>query len=468
MLSSTRSARQITDATRIALRNSAPSHFSSAISKETLEKAFAATLPESRRECGAFRSDVVLFEFLAQTLHEDASCRSAVARICAERLARGMPPCAAHNASFCKAREKLPLALLETLSRSCAKSLDLMTPKSWTWHDRTVKIIDGTTVSCPDTPANRAAFPQHHRQAPGLGLPAIRVVAMTSLATGALVDASFGKAYGEGKGEMSYARDLLRSVSPGDVVVADRYFCAFFFIAPLLAAGADFVGRLGNGRRKADFRRGDRLGPKDHVIEIAKSDRGAGVSPELIGRLPETIRLREVEVAFKTPSGRRRKIVIVTTLLSAKNYSRDELAELYRQRWHMELDLRAIKQVMHMDLLRCRTPNMIAKEIWAHLLAYNLIRKIMADAGYRHSCQPRELSFKASMQAIKAVMPHWSRATRRERRDWYGTLLRLVASQRVPKRPGREEPRQIKRQPKKFEMLKRPRTRAVELANATS
>lgn len=465
---STRSTRQATAATRIVLRDSSSSHFSSALSKDDLERALAADLPETRRDCGSFPSDVALFAFLTQTLHDDPSCRAAVARISADRMAKGLVPCAAHNSSYCKAREKLPVALLEKLCRHCGAALEELTPKKWRWHGRTVKIIDGTSVACPDTPVNRDAFPQHHAQAPGLGLPAIRIVAMTSLATGALVDAAFGRAYGDGKGEMAYARDLLRSVSPDDVVVADRYFCAYYFIAPLLQTGADFVGRLGNGRRKADFRRGVRLGPKDHVIEIEKSKRGVGISADAAGNLPETLRLREVEVVVKTPTGRRKKFVIVTSLLSAEDFPREDLADLYRQRWQMELDLRSIKQVMHMDLLRCRTPAMLAKEIWAHLLAYNLIRKLMADAGFRHGIPPRELSFKATVQITKAVMPHWTHASRQTRRAWYGEMLASIASQRLPKRPGRVEPRQIKRQPKKFVMLEKPRTRATELARASS
>jgi hypothetical protein len=429
--------------------------FAKAFAAPALERIFEDESREEARECGPFATEVTLFAFLSQVIDDDPSCAAAVGRINAERMASGKRPCSTHNSSFCKARERLPLALLTRLCHQCSESLENDVPNAWLWHGKHVKVIDGTMLTAPDSIENRRAYPQHHGFKSGLGFPTVRLVALTSLATGAVLDCELGPSCGIGQGELSLGHRLLRSVSKGDVVVGDRLYPGFPFIGELLERGADFVGRLAN-RSPLDFRRGKRLGPHDHLVSWKKG-RSQCIDEAALAALPDEIVVREVIVTVESPGKKTRHLRLVTTLLSRNEYPPEALAELYFRRWHIELDFRAIKQVLHMDVLRCQTPSMLCREVWAHLLAYNVVRKLMAMAGHAHDVEPRRLSFKAALQTLKAYKTLWASGATNTRDDWLDDVLRAIAQNRVGNRPGRSEPRQIKRNPKTYDMLKKPR-----------
>jgi hypothetical protein len=404
---------------------------------------------------------VTLWTFLSQVLSPDHSCREAVARLIAFRVARGEKPCGPETGSYCKARQRLPLKVLTDLVRGTGQQLDEQATDAWTWNGRRVQLVDGSTVSMPDTAANQQAFPQPRTQKAGVGFPLARLVAVISLATGAVRDLALGPYQGKQTGETALFRALWDRFIPSDIVVGDRYFASFFGIAPLLARGVDGLFRM-HQRRNYDFRRGRRLGVEDHVVRWTKPSRPEWMDEALYAQLPEELLIRELRVKVQRAGFRVEELVLVTTLLDPQEYSKEEVADLYLKRWNIELDLRSIKSVMKMDVLRCETPGMVEKEVWMHLLAYNLIRGLMARAAAAHGKEPRCLSFKGALQALGAFREglQWTRG--RRRRLLWEALLGVVASYEVGDRPNRVEPRAIKRRPKPHKLLNEPRGQARE------
>jgi hypothetical protein len=402
---------------------------------------------------------VTLWTFLSQVLSPDHSCREAVARVIAFRVARGQEPCCPETGSYCKARNRLPLKVLTDLVRGHGRRIDEQAKDSWTWKGRRVQLVDGTTVSMPDTQANQEAFPQPGSQKPGVGFPLARLVAVISLATGAVRELALGRYQGKQTGETALFRTLWDHFARGDIVLGDRYFASFFGIAPLLKRGVDGLYRM-HQRRKYDFRRGRRLGVEDHVVRWTKPQRPEWMDKALYAELPEELWIRELRVKVQRAGFRVDELVLVTTLLDPREYPKEDLADLYLERWNIELDLRSIKSVMQMDVLRCETPAMVEKEIWMHLLAYNLIRGLMTRAAAAHGKEPRCLSFKGALQALGAFREslQWARGRRRER--LWEALLGVIAFHEVGDRPNRVEPRAIKRRPKPHRLLNEPRQQA--------
>jgi hypothetical protein len=402
---------------------------------------------------------VTLWTFLSQVLSPDHSCREAVARVIAFRVARGQEPCGPETGSYCKARKRLPLKVLTDLARGRAQGLDEQAKDAWTWKGRPVLLVDGTTVSMPDTAANQEAFPQPRSQKPGVGFPLARLVAVISLATGAVRELALGPCKGKRTGETALFRTLWDRFATGTILLGDRYFASYLGIAPLRRRGVDGLFRM-HQRRNYDFRRGRRLGVEDHVVRWTKPQRPEWMDEALYAQLPEEMEIRELRVKVRRDGFRVDELVLVTTLLDPREYPKEELADLYLERWNIELDLRSIKSVMKMDVLRCETPAMVEKEIWMHLLAYNLIRGLMACAAEAHGKEPRCLSFKGALQALGAFREslQWTRG-RRRRRLW-DALLEVIAFHEVGDRPNRVEPRAIKRRPKPHRLLNEPRQQA--------
>lgn len=402
---------------------------------------------------------VTLYVFLAQVLDPLQCCRKAVARLLAYRAAQGLPPCSAQTGAYCQARRRLPEAVLHRLARQTGRRLRDQAEEAWRWHGRDVKVVDGTTLSMPDTPANQAAYPQPPSQRPGVGFPLLRLVVVFTLAVGTALDAALGRYQGKQTGETSLWRTLLDQLDADDVVLADRLFGTYFDIALIRQCGADAVFRLHNGRR-ADFRRGRRLGRGDRLARWTKPRQPDWLDAPTYARLPEALEVRLVRVRVTTKGFRTKVIVVVTTLRDAALYRAADLAELYRARWYAELDLRSLKGTLHMDVLRCQTPEMVRKEVWAHLLAYNLIRGLMADAARRRGVRPRELSFAGALQALEAFADVLHLGLRVGFETLYERLVAAIASHRVGDRPDRYEPRARKRRPKSFPWLKTPRWEA--------
>jgi hypothetical protein len=431
---------------------------------------FASVLPARRidqalREEGAswrqclFSPALTLWAFLAQVVSPDGSCRAAVARVLAWLVAQGQRACSPKTDPYCKARQRLPESLLSRLTSETGHALAPRMPAAWRWKGRRVRIADGTTVSMPDTAANQAEYPQSRGQAPGVGFPLARLVVVFCAACGAVLDAALGPYRGKETEENSLLRSLRGAFAAGDILLADRYFSGYFDIALWQAQGVDVVVRQ-HQLRRTDFRRGRRLGPGDHVVLWHKPQRPAWLDEATYRALPAALTVREVRVRVRQPGFRTRALVVVTTLVDARTVAAGDLADLYRARWQAELDLRSLKITLGMDVLRCHSPAMVRKEVWAHLLTYNLIRSVMAEAAACSEVQPRELSFKGALQALTAFAEHLRQARGDRRAELYGALLAAIAAHVVGDRPDRVEPRARKRRPKDYPHLHRPRARA--------
>lgn len=436
---------------QIALRRRAEStrsvEFFNILTGPELLQTTDALLPAHRERM--YPPTVALSMFMGQVLHADGSCQQAVDAWAAQRAADGLGKSSVRTGAYCRARQRLPLALPSTLMRTTGRLLSEQAPPHWRWHGRAVKLVDGTTVSMPDTPENQACYPQPVTQAPGAGFPMARAVLVMCLATGAALDLAVGPHAGKGSGELALFRTLHDSLSPGDVVLADSLYCNYFLIATLIAAGIDVVFQQ-HVSRKTDFRLGRSLGPRDHIISWRKPAACPDwMTPEQHAAFPAEMSLREVRINSR---GKRKGRVLVTTLRDHRAFDKQSLSGLYERRWHVELDLRNLKTTLGMDILSCRTPEMNQKQLWVHLLAYNVIRLMMAQAASNAGVLPRQLSFKHTVQ----LWIEWvARGLSADHDD--GRLFLLIAEHRVGKRPGRVEPRKVKRRGKPRAVLTAPR-----------
>jgi putative transposase len=439
--------------------------FADLLPEETVQQfATEAGVPAAEADASAgvvYTTAITLWAFLSQVLHraEQRSCVAAVARVITLCVALGREPCADNTGAYCRARARLPLALVQRLTYHVADAAEAQAPESWLWKRRHVHLIDGTTVSTPDTPELQAEYPQPSSQKPGLGFPLIRMVLILSLATALIGGAALGPYAGKETGETALLRQLFARLKSGDVVLADRYYCSYFMIALLRALGVDVVMRL-HQCRSSDLQRGRRLGPGDHLVTWTRPERPDWMDQETYDRMPASIEVREVHVQVKQPGFRVESLVVVTTLTDADAYTSDDLAELYHQRWLIELDIRTLKITLGMDVLRCRTPAMVVKEIWTCLLAYNLIRQAMFQAARLSALSPRQISFTAAMQKIAASWAAILVCDQERARTMIEVHLADLATHRIGDRPDRVEPRAIKRRPKPHRLLMEPRSQA--------
>jgi DDE family transposase len=404
---------------------------------------------------------VTLWIFLGQVLSADSCCRAAVARLIAYRLSQGQRPCSPETGAYCQARKRLPEKFFSDVARQTGRTLDSGVEPHWLWKRRRVYVYDGSSVSMPDTPENQAAYPQPVAQKPGLGFPLARIAAVFSLACGAILDLGICRYAGKGQSELSMLRALWDLFVAGDVLLADRLMCSWSDMVMLKQRGVDSVTRL--SKRRADFRRGKRLGKDDHIVQWPKPTKPRSMDRETYDALPEFLTVRETRVRVEQAGFRSQTIIIVTTLLDGDEISKDDLAQLYRARWNAELDLRSLKQTMQMDILRCKTPELVRKEIWTHILAYNLIRTIIAQAASKHGIDPRSISFKGAIQTLEAFQPVIALQGQHDsafRNLLYQQLLDAIATHRVADRPDRFEPRRKKRRPKPYDRLMKPRHEA--------
>lgn len=396
-----------------------------------------------------FPPTTTLSLFMAQTLNADASCQATMDRHVVERIANHLSPCSTATGAYCKARQRLPLTMVRSLLRHTGRWLTGQSATAWRWQGRAVKLVDGTTITMPDTVNNQWRYPQPHTQRPGLGFPVARVVALLCLGTGAVLDTALGPQAGKKGSEHALFHTLLPAITAGDILLADRYYCSYAMIALLRARGADVVFQQ-HQRRHTDFRKGQQLGTLDHVVVWNKpAMKPSWLSQEAFDELPETMQLREVRVGSK---------VLVSTLLSPDQVSAQGLKALYAQRWNVELDLRNIKTTLGLDRLVCKTPAMNEKQWCVGLLAYNLVRWLMLRSAKLADVLPRQLSFKHSLQLWLA----WSQRGLPPDETQIECLLILIAPRRVGQRPGRIEPRAVKRRPKPLPLLTQPRAIARE------
>jgi hypothetical protein len=433
--------------------------FRSILTAERIQQiALQEQVPFGTGDTDVYSVSVTLWAFLSQSVSSSKSCLAAVTRVMVLLGVLGRQPCNAGTGAYCKARAKLSERFLHRLACTVGSELEDQVPDVWRWHRRRVLLLDGSTLSMPDTPANQEAYPQSRSQRPGVGFPILRWVALVGLATGAVLDSVFGPYRGKETGETALFRKLLDTLRPGDVLVADRYYCSYWMITLTLARGVDVVFRQ-HQLRRTDFRRGRRLGHNDHVVNWTKPQRPKWMDQATYDSLPDQLRLREVRGSVATPGCRVRDLVVVTTLTDEQEFSREDILDLYHTRWNVEIDLRSIKTYMNMDILRCQTPAMVRKEIWAHLLAYNLVRQVMSQAAQQHQVTPRQLSFAGALQTLNEYRTPLLTATAEDLPAMVRHILAAIASHRVGNRPDRCEPRKVKRRPKGYSRMLMSRTR---------
>jgi len=406
-----------------------------------------------------FTPVVTLWAFLSQVLMAEGSCRKAVARVAAWLVASGQQACRLRTDAYCKARKRLPESLLRRLACETGAELSSLAEVAWQFKGRRVLIGDGSTHSMPDTPENQAAYPQSRTQKAGVGFPILRSFFLFCLATGAALNAAFAPCRGKKTGENSLLRTLLDTFRIGDIFLADRYFAGYFDVALLFLRGVDSVVR-GHQLRKRDFRKGQKLGLMDHIVTWIKPKCPEWMDPDTYAALPATMNIREVAVTIAIPGFRVKHIIVQTTLLDADFASRQELAGLYRCRWHVELYLRTLKITLHMDILTCKTPEMVRKEIWARLLGYNLLRGLMAQAASDLGAKPCDLSFKGALSFLEEIAPRLPYAHGDILIELHALLLIAIDANRVNDRPNRVEPRKRKRRPKDYPHLNTSREEA--------
>ena len=330
--------------------------------------------------------------------------------------------------------------------------------ESWRWKNRNTVLIDGFTFKMPDTPKNQAIYPQHTAQKPGLGFPIARVVALLHLGTGCLVDAAIGPYQGKDTSEIAMLRHLLSSLKAGDVVVADRHFCGYWLIAMLMEKGIHVCFRKHQARH-TDFRKGRRLGKNDHIVTWKRGSRPNWMTKEMHSSLPEQLELREVKYVISEPGRKQSPFVVVTNMLERsgdEGVSAEDMAELYGFRWNVELDIRSMKTHLNIDFMRCKSPPMVHTEFWMKLLAYNLIRMTAGLAAKQESILPREISFVSTCQFI---LSNWDLAcfSALNPDEFIRRFLRCVSQCRVGSRPGRFEPRCVKRRRDQYQLMVEPR-----------
>lgn len=403
-------------------------------------------------EVGPYRERIysplrTLMLFLEQVLSADHSCQDAVARGVSGQVSRGQKPSSLNSGPYCDARQRLSPGLPARLAREVGSRLTAQQPAAWLWRGRHVKLVDGTTVSMPDTESNQASFPQSREQKPGLGFPLARLVAIVSLSCGAVLEWAVGAYEGKQTGETALLRDLARHLKGRDVVIADRCYAGYFMIALLMMLAVDVVIRQ-HQQRSTDFRRGTRLGKRDHVVIWARPQRPSWMDEATYEAMPETLVMREARISGWT---------LATTFIDASDVTKSELLNMYRLRWNVELDLRSIKDVMQMGELRCKTPQMVLKEIATHLAAYNLVRAVMAQAACLGNVSPRQLSFKGAMQVLRAFEENLRHCPQGRVFVRTAYMLAGIGQLKLPMRPGRVEPREVKRRPKPRKLLSQPR-----------
>jgi putative transposase len=401
---------------------------------------------------------LTLWAFLGQLLHSDHSCRAAVLRVIVLCAALERPIPASDTAAYCRARARLPTAALRRLATHLGRQLESHAPKDWLWQGHHVKLVDGSTSSVPDSPANQHAFPPR-RSRRGISYPLIRWVCLVSLATAAVLDFNYGPYQGKQTGELALFRPLQSSLQAGDVLLADRYFCTWFTFALALRQGVDVVARL-HASRNQDFRVGIRYGRGERLMFWDRPPRPEWLDEATYQSLPRYLEVREILVHVVQPGRRTRRLIVATTLLDRRRYNREAVAELYSARWQVELDIRALKVNLGLGELRCQSPDMVAKEIWGGLLAYNLVRKVGCQVASLQGLRPRQISFSACRQALCAGLKQRLLDDTTQRVRVGTALLARLGQEQVGNRPGRVEPRAVKRSGKGYPRLRQARARA--------
>ena len=409
-----------------------------------------------------FDPAITLWAWLTQVLSPSKSCVAAVSRVMALCCGLGRAICSAATGAFCKARAKLPEGFLRALAVTLGCRIEGNALDSWKWHGRSVKLVDGALLQMPDTKENLKQYPQQRCVKPGTSYTCMRLVALLGCATGALLDAACAAYSGKGTGEISLLRQILGAIESGDVLVGDRYYGSYLLLALLRRPGADGCFRLPTKKEKG-LCCGQSPGEGDYLQTWAKPRRPKTVDEETWDSLPDTISVRVLHWVVEPRGFRTKEVYVVTTLIDAEVYSKEDVAGLYFHRWNVEVDVRSLKQSLGLKMLSCKTPEMVRAELWAHLVGYNLVRCVMAQAALDKGLLPRQLSFTAARDTLSAF--RWLlTCADRDPELMRQVISTALSAHKVGNRPGRYEPREVKHRQRKYKELKKSRQqRRLEL-----
>ena len=397
---------------------------------------------------------VTLWAFLSQVLDSDKSCHNAVSKVIAYLAEIGVEIPSSDTSAYCQARSRLPEKFLENLFSQVGKNLEQKVEIEHLWCGRNVKVIDGSTVSMPDTLDNQKAYPQPSTQASGCGFPIAKIGVIFSLATGAAIALYIDILNTH---DIKLARNLYQFLNPLDILLGDRAFCAYADLISIKNINCDAVFRK-HQARKTTMRKGKIIGASDKLVTWHKPKKcPQGLSKDEFNALPSTITVREIYYYIVVPGFRTERVSLITTLLNTTTYSTLDIVGLYGQRWDVELDLRHLKTTLGMDVLRCKTPSMVRKEIYVYLLAYNLLRSLMWSAGTTYATPPLRLSLQGTRNHLNNFIPELLAAHNTKRLEIYRTLLKVIVHKTVSDRPARSEPRVRKRRPKAYPLMTKPR-----------
>ena len=404
-----------------------------------------------------FSKENTFWAFLSQILDADGGCKEVIRKLQAYASIKGIKIPSSSTASYCTARTKMDDQMLFDILDHTADRLENM-PETGLLNNRRVIVVDGTGVTMPDTPENQEVWPQPSSQKPGCGFPSARICACFSLESGALLSYAIGNKKSH---ELLHFRQQWSTFKQGDIFLGDKGFCSYFDQANLKEKGIDSVITLARRAPVRAARSLKVLGPDDLLIAWPRPKYTAKLSysKDAWEDLPEELPLRQIRVTVKHPGFRIQGFYIITTLMDAEQYPAEELAELYFKRWDVELFFRDIKTTMGMDVLRCRTPEMIRKEILMHFIAYNCVRRLMYEAAEEADIEVRIVSFKGSLQALRSWEPHLNQAkiSKAERFRLISDLYDAMTNTPIMQRPGRSEPRCVKRRPKNYQRMTAPR-----------
>lgn len=398
---------------------------------------------------------ITVWMFITQVISADKSCQMAVTRLNSWRVAKGLPTVSSETTSYCKARSRLPEVLFERLLRWTATRCEEATEETWLFCGRVVEMVDGWTVTMADSEENQEEYPQMAGQKPGCGFPIARMVGLFSLATGAINFTAMAAYQGKQTGETSLLRLILDRVLPGRILLADRYYATFWLLAMSELRNIDLVARV-HHLRKVDFRRGLKQGYLDQIVAYRRPERPSWMGKEEYSNFPKFILVRHLRYKVAQKGFRTREVTLATTLLDAKVYDADELASLYGRRWSVELHIRSLKTQMKMEHLRCQSPQMVRKEIHCHMIGYNLVRAAMLVSALKFHLCPTQLSFTGAMQALEEFASCIRHRSGCYAEQWE-SLLQTISELTVGKRPGRQEPRELKRRQKRYKLMQKPR-----------
>ena len=407
------------------------------------------------RDCD-YTPMVVVSMFISQVLSSDHSCQQAVTRLNAWRVALGLKRVSSETTSYCKARGRLPEKLFERLLAWTALKCEEISSETWLFQGRVVEMVDGWTVTMADTQENQRAYPQMGCHRPGCGFPIARMIGVFSLATGAIKHMAIGPYKGKLTGESSLLWSILDRILPGRILLADRYYASFWLLAAGEMRGIDLVTRV-HRSRKVDFRRGLKQGYLDQLVTYSRPPRPEWMCPKEYTLFPEAILVRHLKYKVTQRGFRTREITLATTLLDAEVYEATELASLYHRRWNVELHIRSLKDQMQMDHLRCKSPQMVRKEIHCHMIGYNLVRSAMLASALGFNLCPSQLSFTGAMQALEEFAASLRLGASSSCGRQWDNLLTVISEIVVGKRPGRQEKRVVKRRPKDYKLMICPR-----------